>query len=125
MILYANIGSPFDLGIVFVLALLIFGPKRLPEVGRQVGMALRELRRLSNEFVGVMTGIRDEASGMGQSLRGTFSDPDPIRGGGEEGPTSGPIDQPEGAPGAPQTRRRGLSLSALPPEKAEAEEQKK
>ena len=35
---------------LFVLALLVFGPKKLPEIARQVGKALNELRRASNEF---------------------------------------------------------------------------
>ena len=35
---------------IFVLALLIFGPKKLPEIGRQIGKALAEFRRASNEF---------------------------------------------------------------------------
>lgn len=35
---------------LFFLALLIFGPKKLPEVARQVGKMLNELRRASNEF---------------------------------------------------------------------------
>jgi len=35
---------------LFFLALLIFGPKRLPEIARQVGKALNEFRRASNEF---------------------------------------------------------------------------
>lgn len=32
------------------MALILFGPKRLPEIGRQVGRALGELRRMSREF---------------------------------------------------------------------------
>ena len=35
---------------LFVLALVIFGPKKLPEIARQVGKALNEFRRASNEF---------------------------------------------------------------------------
>lgn len=35
---------------VMILALIVFGPKRLPEIGRQVGRAIREVRRVSNEF---------------------------------------------------------------------------
>ncbi|HXY15868.1 MAG TPA: twin-arginine translocase TatA/TatE family subunit [Terriglobales bacterium] len=35
---------------LFLLALLIFGPKRLPEIARQVGKALSEFKRASNEF---------------------------------------------------------------------------
>ncbi len=44
-----------DLGLseilfIFVLALLLFGPKKLPEIGRQVGKFLAEFRRAKNEF---------------------------------------------------------------------------
>jgi sec-independent protein translocase protein TatB len=35
---------------LFVLALIIFGPKKLPEIARQVGKVLNEFRRASNEF---------------------------------------------------------------------------
>jgi TatA/E family protein of Tat protein translocase len=35
---------------ILVLILLIFGPKRLPEVGRMVGKGLGEFRRASNEL---------------------------------------------------------------------------
>jgi sec-independent protein translocase protein TatB len=35
---------------IFLLALVLFGPKKLPEIGRQVGKLLAEFRRASNEF---------------------------------------------------------------------------
>jgi sec-independent protein translocase protein TatB len=35
---------------IFLLALIIFGPKKLPEIGRQIGRALNEFKRASNEF---------------------------------------------------------------------------
>lgn len=35
---------------IFFLALLIFGPKKLPEIGRQIGEALTQFKRASNEF---------------------------------------------------------------------------
>ena len=35
---------------LFFLALLIFGPKRLPEIARQVGKIVNDLKRASNEF---------------------------------------------------------------------------
>jgi Tat protein translocase TatB subunit len=35
---------------IFLLALIIFGPRKLPEIGREVGKALAELKRASNEF---------------------------------------------------------------------------
>ena len=44
-----NLGMP-EMIFLFVLALIIFGPKKLPEIGRQVGRALNEFKRASNEF---------------------------------------------------------------------------
>jgi sec-independent protein translocase protein TatB len=35
---------------LFLLALIIFGPKKLPEIARMVGKTLNEFRRASNEF---------------------------------------------------------------------------
>ena len=35
---------------LFILGLLLFGPKKLPEIGRQLGKALAEFKRASNEF---------------------------------------------------------------------------
>jgi sec-independent protein translocase protein TatB len=35
---------------LFILALVIFGPKKLPEIARQAGKLLNEFRRASNEF---------------------------------------------------------------------------
>ncbi len=35
---------------LFLLALLVFGPKKLPEIGRQIGKMLNEFKRASNEF---------------------------------------------------------------------------
>lgn len=39
-----------ELIFILVLALLIFGPKRLPEIGRTIGRGLSEFRRASNEL---------------------------------------------------------------------------
>jgi sec-independent protein translocase protein TatB len=39
-----------DSALIFVLALLLFGPKKLPELARQLGKLMGEFRRASNEF---------------------------------------------------------------------------
>jgi|SRR5215475_8720894 len=44
-----NLGFP-EMLFLFVLALIIFGPKKLPEIGRQIGKGLAEFKRASNEF---------------------------------------------------------------------------
>jgi len=44
-----NIG-PGEILLLAIFALIFFGPKRLPEIGRQVGRAIAEVRRLGKEF---------------------------------------------------------------------------
>jgi sec-independent protein translocase protein TatA len=50
-----NIG-PAELMVIFVLALLVFGPKKLPEVSRQIGRGIREFRRASDQIQGEIHG---------------------------------------------------------------------
>jgi TatA/E family protein of Tat protein translocase len=40
--------GPAEILVIFVIALLVFGPTRLPEVGRQVGRGIRELRKFQH-----------------------------------------------------------------------------
>ncbi len=42
-----NLGAP-EILVILVVALLVFGPHRLPEIGRQVGGAMRELRKMQD-----------------------------------------------------------------------------
>ncbi len=44
-----GIGMP-ELLIIFVIALLVFGPKELPKIGRTIGKAMAEFRRASDEL---------------------------------------------------------------------------
>jgi sec-independent protein translocase protein TatA len=47
--MFGSIG-PAELVLIFVIALLVFGPKKLPEIGRSVGKALREFKKTSEEI---------------------------------------------------------------------------
>jgi TatA/E family protein of Tat protein translocase len=47
--MFGSIGMP-ELIIIFVVALIIFGPRKLPELGRSLGKSLSEFRRASNEL---------------------------------------------------------------------------
>ena len=44
-----GVGLP-EVTVILILALLIFGPKKLPELGRQLGKTLKSLKKASNEF---------------------------------------------------------------------------
>ncbi|MGD0414082.1 MAG: twin-arginine translocase TatA/TatE family subunit [Terriglobales bacterium] len=45
-----NFGFSGEMIFLFLLVLILFGPKKMPEIGRQVARFLNEFRRASNEF---------------------------------------------------------------------------
>jgi sec-independent protein translocase protein TatA len=47
--MFGSIGMP-ELIIILTLALIIFGPRKLPELGRSLGRSLGEFKRASNEL---------------------------------------------------------------------------
>ena len=47
--MFGSVGMP-ELIIIFVIALIIFGPRKLPELGRSLGKSLTEFKRASNEL---------------------------------------------------------------------------
>ncbi len=56
-----NLGMP-ELMLIVVLALLLFGPKKLPEIGKQVGKALGEFKRASNDLKRTIEDEMEKAS---------------------------------------------------------------
>ena len=82
-----NIG-PLELGIILLIVLIVFGPKRLPGLGRQLGSGMRE-------FKDSLTGKdkdgdedREEPAVRQQELDRTAADPEVVTG------ESRPQDQP-------------------------------
>ncbi len=72
-----NLGFP-EMIFLFLLALLIFGPKKLPEIGRQIGRALNEFKRASNEF---KSQIESEISSLeNEPVRQILPPPEPPQG---------------------------------------------
>jgi TatA/E family protein of Tat protein translocase len=47
--MFGPIGMP-ELIVIMVIALVIFGPRKLPELGRSLGRSLNEFKRASNEL---------------------------------------------------------------------------
>jgi sec-independent protein translocase protein TatA len=47
--MFGSIGMP-ELLLIFVVALLVFGPKKLPEIGKSIGKGLLEFKRASEDL---------------------------------------------------------------------------
>ena len=47
--MFPNLGIP-ELVIILVIALIVFGPRKLPELGRSLGKSIGEFRKASNEL---------------------------------------------------------------------------
>jgi TatA/E family protein of Tat protein translocase len=48
-IMFGSLGFP-ELIVIFVIALIIFGPRKLPEIGKSLGKSLAEFKKASNEL---------------------------------------------------------------------------
>jgi len=62
-----GIGLP-EMAVIMVLALLVFGPKKLPEIGRTLGKAMRSFQDASKEFE---TEFKREAEQLKQAVKTT------------------------------------------------------
>ncbi len=99
-----------ELLVILVLALLVLGPKRLPEMARSLGRGLAEFRRASTRFVGGLGGSRRWCAGA------------PARHSRAAGPASkpGPQADPRQAPERhPASRRSGAQPVRSEPEASE------
>lgn len=64
MLPLAFLGSPADIAIIMVVALIVFGPKKLPEIGKQLGQAMRELRKITDEVTGAAHSVHSEVESV-------------------------------------------------------------
>ena len=92
--MFGSIG-PTELILIFIVALLVFGPKKLPEIGKSVGKAIREFKRTSEEIKGRIedeiqaSEIKDAARDLKNGITGIAK-----RGHGPQGRSSeGPRDK--------------------------------
>ena len=47
--MFGTLGGP-ELFLIMVIALIVFGPRKLPEIGKSMGKMMAEFRKASNEF---------------------------------------------------------------------------
>ena len=80
-----GIGGP-ELVFIFILALLIFGPKRLPQIGRTIGKGMAEFRRASTELQrAVNTELEERRHGRSRWRRAPAAAAGTARGGERDG----------------------------------------
>src|SRR5262245_32945187 len=69
--------------IIFVVALLVFGPKKLPELGKSLGKGIREFRKATNDLKSTwedqvrdiqapLEDVKKDIHEMGQDIKGDF-----------------------------------------------------
>jgi TatA/E family protein of Tat protein translocase len=95
--MFGSIG-PAELMLIFIVALLVFGPKKLPEIGKSVGKAIREFKRTSEEIKSriedeiqaseikdVARDLTNEVTGLKDNLLKEPEKKEPAKDDGEEG----------------------------------------
>ena len=75
--MFGSIGMP-ELVVILVIALIIFGPRKLPELGRSLGKGIGEFKKASNElnevFARIMAKVEREKSAAGSAFESPFAE---------------------------------------------------
>tara|TARA_Y100001978_G_C23550791_1_gene364378 strand:+ start:394 stop:738 length:345 start_codon:yes stop_codon:yes gene_type:complete len=69
-----GVGLP-EVTVILIIALLIFGPKKLPELGKQLGKTLKSLKKASNEFQNEIDQVMSESNVQSLSDKKDFNNP--------------------------------------------------
>ncbi len=80
--MFGSLGGP-ELIVIFIIALLIFGPRKLPEIGKVIGKGLSEFKRATLDFKkSLETEVEEETKGLkeakdelkaaGEEVKGSF-----------------------------------------------------
>jgi len=78
--MFGSIGMP-ELLVIFVIALVVFGPRRLPEMGRALGRSIAEFKRAMNQLQETLEEeVSKEESVSRSSAEGATSDTKPAIG---------------------------------------------
>ena len=93
--MFGTLGGP-ELFLIFVVALIVFGPRKLPEIGTSLGQMMGEFRRASNEFRSTIES-EVEAEKIREAMRIEPPKVEPATPPPAETPaTSAPVDYPDG-----------------------------
>lgn len=107
--MFGSLGIP-ELILIFAVALIVFGPRRLPEIGRTLGKALGEFKKATDDFKSTI-----EREVHVEELKRLASTTVPVH---ESVSRSEPVAIAESAPPAPSGRV--LTPGAAPPETPDA-----
>jgi TatA/E family protein of Tat protein translocase len=107
--MFGSIGMP-ELILIFIVALLVFGPRKLPEIGKSIGKGLAEFKRASDDLKRTIeteieqgkneaASVKEQFSGVQKSLQETVSASTSFAA--EGGPAPAPVaPAPDAAPPA-------------------------
>jgi sec-independent protein translocase protein TatA len=70
-IMFGSLGMP-ELIVIFVIALIVFGPRKLPELGRSLGKGIAEFKKATTEL---QTTLEDEINREEQQTRAAAAAP--------------------------------------------------
>jgi TatA/E family protein of Tat protein translocase len=81
--MFGSIGMP-ELVLIFIVALLVFGPKKLPEIGKSIGKGLAEFKRASDDLKRTIeqeieqgksevSAVKEHVAGVEKSVRESVS----------------------------------------------------
>ena len=95
--MFGSIGMP-ELILIFIVALLVFGPKKLPEIGKSIGKGLAEFKKASDDLKRTIEHeieqSKQEASSVREQVAGVFPREAPAP---PPEPASEPLSNPTGA----------------------------
>jgi len=94
--------QPLDLIVIAIVALIVFGPKRLPQIGRWIGKTFSEFRKGARDMA---DGFKDETAPQNAEGSGTTAPP-----GTGPGSTKGQAESPT-LPGEPSANPAATSAS--------------
>ena len=109
--MFGSIGMP-ELILIFIVALLVFGPKKLPEIGKSIGKGLAEFKRASDDLKRTIeqeieqgkadvASVKNEVAGVEKTLRESVVPASPLAAEGSPAPAASekpPTPVPENRP---------------------------
>ena len=101
--MFGSIGMP-ELILIFIVALLVFGPKKLPELGKSLGRGLAEFKRASEDLKKTIEDEIEQGKHEAAAVKQTVNE---VRNTLVAAP---PLETPRPAPSAPEVRAPEASV---------------